>query len=116
MPAQPRNAPAKKTARAAVAARREVRGEKKPPATLAIAFRGEKFDVPVDRLGAAFMQGQYMAEFGVSGERISKMLFRLLGPQDSARFVDSIGPGDNIVVVADEFLQALNKAGNVPNS
>lgn len=118
MPAPARKTPAKKPAKkatAAVRARREVRAEKAMP-VLSVAFRGEKFDIPLDRLGAFYMRGQYMAEFGYSDEQLSKMLFRLLGKVDSARFLDLIHEGDGFLTVSGEFAQALNKAANVPNS
>lgn len=115
MPAPARKTPAKK-ASAAVAARREVRGEKKPPAKITVTFRGEKFDIPVDRIAAFFMRGQYIIEFGFSPEQVSKMLFRLLGQKDSARFLDTIREGDTLDGVGAEFYRALNKAANVPNS
>lgn len=110
-----RRAPAKK-ATAAVAARREVRAEKTGAKPLAVTFRGQTFDIPVDRLGAYFMRGQYMAEFGVDAEQISKSMFRLLGQRDSARFLDLMVEGDGIYDVVVEFSKALNKAANVPNS
>lgn len=115
MPA-PARKPAAKKATAAVAARREVRAEKNKPTPLAVAFRGEKFAIPPDRLGAYFMRGQYMAEFGADPAQVTKSLFRLLGQVDSARFLDLMREGDGIYDVAGEFALALNKAANVPNS
>lgn len=115
MPA-PARKPAAKKAPGAVAARREVRREKRPAATITVPFRGTRFDIPVDRLGAYYMRGAYMVEYGVTAEQVVKSLFRILGQVDSARFLDLMTEGDTIFEVAGEFTRALNKAGNVPNS
>lgn len=107
-------APAKK-ATASVAARREARNGKKPE-PLVVEFRGEKFEIPLDRLGAFFMRGQYVANFGADDEQLSKLLFGLLGKTESARLLDLVGDGDYLLGVTNEFAVALNKAANVPNS
>lgn len=114
MPAQPRKAPAKK-ATASVRARREVRNEKNTIPPLTVTFRGEKFDIPRDRLGALFMRGQFLAEFGFDDSMFAQMFFKLLGKEDSARFLNLIREGDNPLTVANEFMGELNKAANVPN-
>lgn len=107
----PRTAPAKK-ATAAVRARREVRAEKNVVAPIVVPYRGEKFEIPLDRLGGFYMRGQFLARFGVDGEQMSTMLFDLLGKTDSARLLNLIRPGDALLTVLSEFTAALNKAGN----
>lgn len=116
MPAQPRKAPAKK-ATAAVAARREVRAEKGKPKPLAVKFRGESFEIPIDRLGSArvYMR-QKLLQSTPTAEHQVDLLFEILGGDQSARFIDSCGPGDTIFTVAREFFDAIKKAANVPNS
>lgn len=111
MPAPARKPPAKK-ATAAVRARREVRNEKNPVPPLTVTFRGEKFDLSRDRLGAFYMRGQYLAHFGVDGEQMSTMLFDLLGKADSGRLLNLVKPGDALLSVLSEFTSALTKAGN----
>lgn len=118
MPAQPRKATPRK-ASAAVAARREVRGEKnKPTATIAVKFRGAEFTLPVDRMGSSrvYMRQKYMQQFGATNEAVAGLLFELLGRVDSARFIELCGENDTIGAAATEFFAALNKASNVPNS
>lgn len=121
MPAQPRKSAqprkAAKKATAAVRARREVRNEggKVPP--LSVKFRGETFEIPRDRLGSArvLLRIQHFRQ-ELTVATSSKLLFDLLGSADSARFIDTCEIGDGLGAVAIEFLDALNKAGNVPNS
>lgn len=116
MPTATKKPPAKK-ATAAVAARREVRREKNTPKPLTVEFRGQKFDIPMDRVGAFVMRGQYIAAFDDdSQEQAMKLLFGVLGKVDSARFLDLLRPGDVPSVVVGEFVRAFNKAANVPNS
>lgn len=117
MPAQPRKTTARKPT-AAVAARRQVRAENGKPAPLEVPFRGEKFEITLDHLGSArfYMRQKYLEQFGVNADGVVNMLFELLGKADSARFIALCGPGDTIFDAAAEFMTAVNKAGNVPNS
>lgn len=117
----PETTPRKTTARkpsAAVAARREVRAEKGTPATLQVKFRGESFDIPTDRLGSSrvYMRQKFLEQFGATNDAVSALLFELLGQADSGRFINLCGPDDTLGGSAAEFIAALNKAGNTPNS
>jgi hypothetical protein len=116
MPAATRK-PAQK-ATAAVRARREVRAEKNPVPPVEVTFRGETFTIPRDRLGSSrvFLRQKHMEQFGVTSDGLSAVLFEILGQRDSARFIDLCGPDDALLEVSNEFMAALNKAVNVPNS
>jgi len=119
MPAQPRKATPRKAPAAAVSARREVRAEKGKTASVAVKFRGETFDIARDRLGSAriFLLQRKLGKpgFGTIADEV-EILFELLGQVDSARFINLVQPGDQIEACYLEFVQALNKAANVPNS
>jgi len=116
MPAQPRK-PAQKKPTAAVAARREVRGEGGAVEPLSVKFRGDTFDIPRDRLGSArvYMRQQHLRRFRTVESEV-ELLFEVLGQADSGRFIALCEPGDSIDGAATEFFAALNKASNVPNS
>lgn len=118
MPTQTRKPAQKQAAAAAVRARREVRAEKVEVAPLEVPFRGQTFTIPRDRLGSArvFMRQKFIDQFGATGDAVSALLFELLGKEDSARFIDLCGPGDTVSGPVTEFIAALNKAANVPNS
>lgn len=109
--------PAAKKNTAAVRARREVRAEKNKPAPLTVTFRGGAFDIPVDRLGSArvWLRLQHLQKYPSEQAAIG-VLFELLGPLDSARFIDLCQPGDGIAAVFNEFMATINKGANVPNS
>lgn len=116
MPAQPRKSPARKPS-AAVAARREVRSEKRTVKPIEVKFRGETFLILRDRLGSArvYMR-QRLLHATPSVEHQVDLLFEVLGSDQSAKFIDTCKPGDTIFGVAAELFTAINKATNVPNS
>lgn len=110
--------PAAKKTTAAVRARREVRAEKNPAAApLSVQFRGATFDIPRDRLGSArvAMRLQRLRRYPTTDSAVD-VLFELLGQVDSGRLIDLCEPGDDIAAVYLEFMQAADKAANVPNS
>ncbi len=121
MTAPARKTAAKKTSArktsAAVAARREVRGEKGKTATIKVPFRGETFEFALDKIAndKVFARQQVLAKFG-GGEKLCDLLFEILGPVDSVRWIELMKPGDLLADVAVELMTAINKAGNVPNS
>jgi hypothetical protein len=119
MPAQPRKAPVKKTT-ASVRARREVAAEP-DKATFTFTVRGAEFTVPLVRLGNDRMYNLTIAmqEASESMDRIrymGKIVRYLIGVAEQDRWVglakDDELPGALVV----DTMQAINKAGNVPNS
>ncbi len=118
MPAPARKTPSRKTAtKAATAARREAKASTEKTPTLHVPFRGETFDVTLDRfaLQKVFFRQQALAQFQ-RAEDMCGVLFDILGPVDSARWINCAKPGDDLFENADEFMKAMNKAGNDPNS
>jgi len=118
MATTPTRKPPAKKATAAVRARREVRAEKNAVPPVKVTFRGAVFEIPRDRLGSSrvFMRQEHMRIFGITSETLTALLFEILGSKDSARFIDLCGPGDRLLDVSNEFLEALKKAGNSGNS
>lgn len=111
-----KKAPARKSTSAAVAARREVRGEKNKPVIIDVPFRGETFKIPLDRIGngKVFLRQKAVEHFA-GPDQICALLFDVLGPADSARWIALMEPGDEIFGQAGQFFSAMNKATNVPN-
>lgn len=116
MPAPARKASPRKIA-PATAARREVKAEGGESSIIKVPYRGDTFEITRDHLGSwkvwslnRLHNQQKMVE------TLNDLVFAILGRTDAARFIALAKPGDDFESSCNEFLTALNKASNVPNS